>query len=649
MWIDWSFRRFYADEDAEGALREMESASEIYVVVIRREYGTSFYVFERESAIDLIKSFLAVHGSGPDVRAALDLHERDGQPGVAESQIDSAPEYSVVLKAGTVIGVLADTPPRPEEDRPMIYLSGPPVFEMTAGDEQESVREEGSASAEPPEEEPIKVRGEEGSEEPIPEPPQPSRFLVARADESVKVGIPFTLMARIDTKNAATVAGGIGVPATGGAPISGDVSGKLKISIFAPGFTSNDGTQRDIDVPPAGNSPWASFELVANKDGVQEIEVLAWRNSVQVGGVTLTIGVGVGAVGAGQAQGNMDMRDPEEGEFTLEISFDATTNQYRFQLRSDRGDTWPPMFSQALVDSARANYESVVKAMNIQARNVNKLTPFAQEEWLKSMGKTLYTSLLPADLRQVLWDNQSNIKFLNILSPGEPMPWELLYLTDPGGAATGSFIADAATVTRWRYGPPPGRQLKKGNPYFVLPQGSPAKAAEEVKYVQQKLGSGNIVATLDDLLRLLQAANFSLLHFASHNVTNPSATAGLYVPFQDGQFDMTFAGGWVSKQFVAQSPLVFMNACTTGGAAPLYTEMAGWADKFLGAGCAAFIGSLWEVRDTSALTFSETFYDQVTAGSTLSAAMRAARNELRKSDPTYLAYTLYGNPLARLI
>lgn len=104
---------------------------------------------------------------------------------------------------------------------------------------------------------------------------------------------------------------------------------------------------------------------------------------------------------------------------------------------------------------------------------------------------------------------------------------------------------------------------------------------------------------------------------------------------------------WKKNQFYNYSPLVFMNSCTSGGAVPLYTEMAGWAYGFLRGGCGAFIGSLWEIRDTSAVTFANKFYDEVIGGRNLGESMRAARNALKNSDPTYLAYTLYGNPLAR--
>jgi hypothetical protein len=92
------------------------------------------------------------------------------------------------------------------------------------------------------------------------------------------------------------------------------------------------------------------------------------------------------------------------------------------------------------------------------------------------------------------------------------------------------FLADAATVTRWRYGPPAVRSFSKKNPYFVLPKDSPTKAQDEVTYVRNTLGAGNIIDQLDDLLKLLETGQFSLLHFASHNVSNPTATAGLHIP-----------------------------------------------------------------------------------------------------------------------
>lgn len=364
-----------------------------------------------------------------------------------------------------------------------------------------------------------------------------------------------------------------------------------------------------------------------------------------MGGVTISIGVDAARPDEGSVQSRLEMREPEEGEYTLEVTLESNPNRYRFQLRSNTGTTWPSMYSETLEGTKHAEYSSTILRLNTQARNANQLSEYAQGEWLKGMGGTLYKLLIPSDLKHALWENRDKIKYLNILSGTEPMPWELLYVSDPAGTAGGEFIADTATVSRWRYGPPPGRQISKQNPYFVLPNGSPTKAQDEVTYARNRLGGGKTIDQLDDLLKLFQAGQFSLLHFASHNVADPRGT-GLYIPFGRSRFDITFMGAWSKDQFRRQSPLVFMNSCTSGGAAPLYTEMAGWADGFLRAGCGAFIGSLWEIRDTSALTFATKFYDEVIGGKNLGESMRAARSALTRSDPTYLAYTLYGSPLA---
>lgn len=133
----------------------------------------------------------------------------------------------------------------------------------------------------------------------------------------------------------------------------------------------------------------------------------------------------------------------------------------------------------------------------------------------------------PFDLKHALWENRDKIKYLNILSATEPMPWELLYVSDPAGAGGGEFIADTAIVSRRIYGRLPVRWISKQNPYFVLPNGSPKKAQDEVAYARRRLGSGTTIEELDDLLDLLDAGQFSLLHVASHNVVDPRVTTGL--------------------------------------------------------------------------------------------------------------------------
>ncbi len=80
-------------------------------------------------------------------------------------------------------------------------------------------------------------------------------------------------------------------------------------------------------------------------------------------------------------------------------------------------------------------------------------------------------------------------------------------------------------------------------------------------------------------------------------------------------------------------------------------QMMGWARQFMGAGAGAFIGSLWAVRSGSAKIFADAFYHGlVTEGASLGVASLHARQAIAadSGDPTWLAYTVYGNPSATI-
>jgi hypothetical protein len=56
------------------------------------------------------------------------------------------------------------------------------------------------------------------------------------------------------------------------------------------------------------------------------------------------------------------------------------------------------------------------------------------------------------------------------------------------------------------------------------------------------------------------------------------------------------------------------------------------------------------VVDSSASTYAQEFYRAALAGDPLGAAAKKARDAIRDEpgDPTWLAYTLYGDPAARV-
>jgi CHAT domain-containing protein len=98
------------------------------------------------------------------------------------------------------------------------------------------------------------------------------------------------------------------------------------------------------------------------------------------------------------------------------------------------------------------------------------------------------------------------------------------------------------------------------------------------------------------------------------------------------------------------APTIFMNACRSAGLNATYNRLDSWAGKFLEAGAGAFIGSLWAVSDGAAREFAQEFYSRLRAGSSLGEAVKLARQVAarRADDPTWLAYSVYGDPRATI-
>ena len=357
------------------------------------------------------------------------------------------------------------------------------------------------------------------------------------------------------------------------------------------------------------------------------------------------------AEGAHEATGEMHLREPEMGEYTLDVAMEDETRRYRFQLRSDQKDVWPPMYSEPLLNARQKTYDATIANLNAQARNLYRLESKDQAIWLRGIGNLLFDQLVPDKLQTLLIAHRKKIRVLNILSEADSTPWELLFVSDPETGSGGDFLATSTIVARWCYGSGPSRSLKRARKVLVLPADAPPQAKAELQNLQNLLGGADTIGDLSSLNSLMDVGGFDLLHFASHNVNVPSALGGSYVPFGQQRWDLTFMAAVPQNRFKAHAPLVFMNACTTSGTTELYTELASWADRFLRCGSGAFIGTLWEVRDSSAGQFADTFYNELLRGETLGAAMQTARARLRAAnpgDPTPFAYTLYGNPLARL-
>lgn len=158
-----------------------------------------------------------------------------------------------------------------------------------------------------------------------------------------------------------------------------------------------------------------------------------------------------------------------------------------------------------------------------------------------------------------------------------------------------------------------------------------------------------VISALTPLLDLIRSGDFGLLHFACHNSYSPAE--GSSIRLDNRQFTPTLmTTAAIGQVLVRSAPTIFVNACRSAGLTATYNRLDGWASKFLEAGAAAFIGSLWAVSDRTAREFAGELYGQLRRGAALGEAVMRARQAAASApgDPTWLAYTVYGDPRATI-
>jgi CHAT domain-containing protein len=216
----------------------------------------------------------------------------------------------------------------------------------------------------------------------------------------------------------------------------------------------------------------------------------------------------------------------------------------------------------------------------------------------------------------------------------------------------GQFLIEKVQIRRWVNGRLPPKTIGLGRADFVV--ANPAQlqqAGAEVQLIKQALTHWNTALSADtisvaaDLFNLFRRDLLNLLHVACHQSFEND----------DGRFKVGTApiGPTDFIKFrLSAMPFIFMNACRSDRQVPRYNKIGGWANAFLDIGAGAFIGTLWEVRDTTAQLFANTLYTELLQNrSTFGLALQRARAVVKQQapgDPTWLAYTFYGDTEARL-
>jgi hypothetical protein len=423
----------------------------------------------------------------------------------------------------------------------------------------------------------------------------------------------------------------------------------VTVTVSAPGLGPLGDLEQDIQVPPNADSGPVRFGFITGPVGLHTVEVRAFLGGTCLGELALQISVQSGtALEEGRPRAApLAGLTAEPGEVTLQVS--RTINGgYSFQLLSEA------LYPMVLTDRLAGDPARVVAQLLAELRAMSSgQTKFGNSSLarkrLRSLGAKLWADVVPITVREQFWEQRDRIKLFTIASDIDTVPWELLYPVDLDNED--GFLVEQFPVVRRVYGQGRARVLRmdKGAG-FIVPPGSPPSAMDEVAAVRgilRPVAHRGTEARLAQVLELFDAVP-SVVHFAGHSAFTDES--GSLINLDGGPFrpdDLSYAKQ--KRAFESVSPLVFFNGCRTAGEVAGFTEMNGWAKEFMGAGAAAFIGSLWAVRSRSAKAFAEEFYralvrDQKPRGvASLQARRVIAADE---GDPTWLAYTVYGNPSA---
>jgi hypothetical protein len=281
--------------------------------------------------------------------------------------------------------------------------------------------------------------------------------------------------------------------------------------------------------------------------------------------------------------------------------------------------------------------------------------------------QNLWKELIPQELKDLYARERASWRGRSLLihSDDPHLPWELVW---PYGTDWQDEMPWCCTMglTRWlgrdaqgngNEGPP--AYLSLGALAVAVPADTNLPAARKEQEELLKLARGHNLrdvspqaASRDTLRLLLEAGEYDWLHLGTHgkfNVSSPEGRTSLLL--EEGKLltPADFVGPKIEKHIRQRRPGFFFNACEVGRQSWGLSRLAGCPMRLVSAGAGLFVGPLWEVGEEPAQEFALAFYEGLLAGLTVAGAVREARlRARRKGGPTWLAYSVYGHPNARL-
>ena len=285
------------------------------------------------------------------------------------------------------------------------------------------------------------------------------------------------------------------------------------------------------------------------------------------------------------------------------------------------------------------------------------------EDEVADLGIELYEQLFPAPLREVYWElkarrDAGELSNLLIVSDEPWIPWELVkpYDVVDGRDVEDDHLAGAWRMSRWLAGAAVPSDLNIRAARLVAPMLELDFVAQEIQYFDslaaRQIEIASPITTRAQFLEQAEQGGAQLYHFASHGNYNQTFVDESPIVLEDEPLFPSDLTRRRARGLRRERPLIFLNTCHGARVGFNLTGLGGWAQRLVDhLGVTAFVGALWEVHDELASRFAQIFYEELWEGKTLGEAFFSARRQIRamqSANPTWLAYTLYGDPNSRV-
>lgn len=448
----------------------------------------------------------------------------------------------------------------------------------------------------------------------------------------------------------------------------------------------------EVEVPSPGTPTTIPFTVRPTAAGRVALSVEIWQNRTRLGGLQFATKAspamkkpakakripGATLLAKGSASPVATRLPVDVLRVSEDPSLPAAGAAIRYDVSYEGVTADPRVRGHGFSEQLRKERREFVDAIyaRIQDRwEEHKADAEAFARDLRATGLELWNAIVPRRVQELLWERRDRLTSLQVLSTEAYVPWELVFLNEPGARrahAEGRFLGELG-LTRWIYGAEgtgfAPETLKWGRMTVVQPDYAragdrlPAAKAEAdalVKAYKATRADATMKAVLD---LVADGTSWDVLHYCGHGEadagTIEEASLLLQTTIVDGEekHDRVYAStvmaeGHLRADGDVTSPghIVVLNACQVGRSGESLVGLGGFAQAFVASGAGLFVAPLWSVGDELASTFCRTFYERLVAGDTVAEATRAARTAARDAgDATWISYAVYGEPTARLV